>query len=82
MRPARFELTTPGLGNRCSVLLSYGRKSGYQIIREQGYQVQYVDIFRIFTCSTVQMFNCSVGQRPTERPGFEPGIQVLPRMTV
>jgi hypothetical protein len=25
LRPARFELTTPGLGNRCSILLSYER---------------------------------------------------------
>ncbi len=24
-RPVRFERTTPGLGNRCSILLSYGR---------------------------------------------------------
>jgi hypothetical protein len=25
VRPARLELATPGLGNRCSILLSYGR---------------------------------------------------------
>ena len=25
MRPDRFELPTPGLGNRCSIQLSYGR---------------------------------------------------------
>ena len=66
MRPARFELTTPGLGNRCSILLSYGRRSKYRFIREPDYQVQYANVFNIFKCSTVQMLNCFV---PKERRG-------------
>ncbi len=36
-RPVRFERTTCGLGNRCSILLSYGRRVG-DLVRGNGMQ--------------------------------------------
>ena len=36
VRPAGFEPTAPGLGILCSILLSYGRASGFIAWRVQG----------------------------------------------